>query len=428
MSHVHRLTFIVSVALLTSCAESDDPMALVRGSVASSVADDGSLSAASLTLPFSGSYNGISAAFTITQTGLGRAGHFENNSATNPRAALTAQTAGTSNALYARSSGSGITAYFENTNPSSFASVVFVRGSGTGTLVDAQTSTGSAVRGITASSAGSAGYFSTNNTSNPSSTLTANTNGSGHALEVNTTGSGYAASIRSSNSNSAVPALELLNNGGIGGAAWFRVFGANNASPALRLETQGTGTPLLANQLGSAGSIAVFQADSLNQARIDRNGRGFFNGGTQNNGADVAEAFEVEGPVTSYRPGDVLVISTRSDQRVTRSTEPYSTRVIGVYATKPGILLTERGIDESLDDLVPVGVVGLIPTRVSAENGPIRRGDMLVTARTPGHAMRATPNEVNGVKLYPSGTILGKALQNFAGPGTGMFKVLVNVK
>jgi hypothetical protein len=162
--------------------------------------------------------------------------------------------------------------------------------------------------------------------------------------------------------------------------------------------------------------------------RIDRKGTGFFNGGTQTGGADVAETFEVEGSRADYRPGDVLVISTRSDQRVTRSHEAYSTRVIGVYATKPGVLLTERGIEDSLDDMVPVGVVGVIPTRVNAENGPIKRGDILVTARAPGHAMRATPQEVNGVKLYPSGAILGKALQNFAGPGTGMIKVLVNVK
>ncbi|MGH7710454.1 MAG: beta strand repeat-containing protein, partial [Gemmatimonadaceae bacterium] len=154
---------------------------------------------------------------------------------------------------------------------------------------------------------------------------------------------------------------------------------------------------------------------------------GFFNGGTQTGGADVAEAFEVEGHVDHYRPGDVLVISRRSDRKVSRSAEPYSSRVIGVYATKPGVLLTERAIDDSLDDMIPVGVIGVIPTRVSVENGAINRGDILVTA-TPGHAMRSSPLDVQGITLYPSGSILGKALENFAGPGTGVIRVLVNVK
>jgi hypothetical protein len=32
------------------------------------------------------------------------------------------------------------------------------------------------------------------------------------------------------------------------------------------------------------------------------------------------------------------------------------------------------------------------------------------------------------MRRYPSGAILGKALEEFAGPGTGMIRVLVNVK
>jgi len=38
----------------------------------------------------------------------------------------------------------------------------------------------------------------------------------------------------------------------------------------------------------------------------------------------------------------VLVISERSDRAVERSADAYSTRVVGVYATKPGVILTER--------------------------------------------------------------------------------------
>jgi hypothetical protein len=208
----------------------------------------------------------------------------------------------------------------------------------------------------------------------------------------------------------------------------FQITNANNSQPVLSLVTQGTGAALMADQAGPSGDIALFRTSAVNQARIDRNGTGFFNGGTQTGGADVAEAFEVDGNPASYRPGDVLVISTRSDRKVSRSTEAYSSRVIGVHATKPGVLLTERGIDDSLDGMIPVAVVGVLPTRVSAENGAIARGDILVTAATPGHAMRTDPVVVQGVKLYPSGAILGKALESFSGPGTGVIRVLVNVK
>ena len=82
-----------------------------------------------------------------------------------------------------------------------------------------------------------------------------------------------------------------------------------------------------------------------------RAGKGFFNGGTQNSGADIAEAFDVTGNIKEYEAGDVLVISTRQDRAVEKSSQPYSTLVAGVYATKPGVLLTEENID---DDLVEI--------------------------------------------------------------------------
>ena len=114
---------------------------------------------------------------------------------------------------------------------------------------------------------------------------------------------------------------------------------------------------ILVDQNG-VGPLATFRRSGANQIRFSRSGKGFFNGGTQTRGADVAEAFEVEGLPSSFEPGDVLAISTQSDRRVTKSATSYSTAVIGVYATKPGVLLTERTIDESLDDMVPVGVIG----------------------------------------------------------------------
>ncbi len=185
----------------------------------------------------------------------------------------------------------------------------------------------------------------------------------------------------------------------------------------------GVGLEVWNTQVIGVSDIAVFKVQtSGNVARIDTTGRGFFNNGTQTGGADVAEAFEVEGDVSDYEPGDVLAISVQADRTVTLSTEAYSTLVAGVHATKPGVLLTERDVDACMADLVPMGVVGVIPTKVSGENGPIRRGDLLVSASLPGHAMKGTD------RSRMLGAVIGKALEDFDGDGAGLIKVMVNVK
>jgi hypothetical protein len=83
----------------------------------------------------------------------------------------------------------------------------------------------------------------------------------------------------------------------------------------------------------------------------------------------VAEAFDVEGNRNNYEPGDILIISQSSDRKVEKSNTPYSTLVAGVYATKPGVLLTEENISDDLTNKVPMGVIGVIPTKVCLQGG-----------------------------------------------------------
>jgi hypothetical protein len=210
-------------------------------------------------------------------------------------------------------------------------------------------------------------------------------------------------------------------NWGLAGS--FRVMQMNgsNTQSAMHVFTQSQGTALQVQHAGS-GNLAVFQNVNANVIRFSQAGVGFFNGGAQTGGADVAEAFEVEGTRSSYEPGDVLVISDQLDRRVEKSVQPYSTRVVGVHATKPGVLLTDRDIDANLDDTVPLGVIGVIPTKVTGEGGPIKRGDLLVTSSTAGHAMKGND------RTRMLGAVIGKALQEFDGRGSGMILVLVNVR
>ena len=60
-------------------------------------------------------------------------------------------------------------------------------------------------------------------------------------------------------------------------------------------------------------------------------------------------------------------------------------------------------------DKAPVALAGQVVCNVTTEAGPIKKGDLLVTSSTPGHAMRIDP------KKAEPGTVLGVALQSFSG-------------
>jgi len=152
--------------------------------------------------------------------------------------------------------------------------------------------------------------------------------------------------------------------------------------------------------------------------RVTNAGTAYADGGWQG-AADFAELIEAVDGV-AYEPGDVLVISTASDRTVELSTRPYSTLVAGVYSARPGFIGSDHPMEERKPKELPLAVVGIVPCKVSAENGPIHRGDLLVTSSTPGHAMRAGPNP-------PQGTVLGKALGELE-EGTGIILVLVTLQ
>ena len=88
----------------------------------------------------------------------------------------------------------------------------------------------------------------------------------------------------------------------------FAIFAASNGTgSAGYLQMSGTGDGLTVVHRGNAGNLVVFKNgnNQENVARIDKTGKAFFNGGTVSSGADVAEAFDVEGDYREYEPGDV---------------------------------------------------------------------------------------------------------------------------
>jgi hypothetical protein len=103
-----------------------------------------------------------------------------------------------------------------------------------------------------------------------------------------------------------------------------------------------------------------------------------------------------------------------------KSAEPYSTSVTGIYSTKPG-MVGRRQTGPKNPDEVPMAMIGIVPTKVSAENGPILPGDLLVTSSTIGYAMKGTDRN------RMLGAVIGKALGNLAS-GNGVIEVVVTLQ
>ncbi|MGC5746427.1 beta strand repeat-containing protein [Chryseobacterium sp. NFX27] len=349
---------------------------------------------------------------------------------------------GTGNALYAwvPTFSEGRAGRFEIFNENNENEVISVKTVGNGIAgnfkVDRVTGTSAAVKGEVTSqfanfgtagvyglSSGTGGYgglFYSSNASGNGPALLALTEGNGNAITANAGKNGDGVEATVDGTGSAI--YGWVPSFGTGKAGRFANFNNASAQPVVHVTTTGTGSTLLINHQGPSGNISVYQSESANVARINKAGRGFFNGGTQSSGADVAEVFDVEGNISEYETGDILVISTNSDRTVEKSSRPYSTLVAGVYATKPGVLLTEEHIDSDISGKVPMGVIGVIPTKVCLEGGKIKRGDLLVTSSKPGTAMKANPKKVK------IGQVIGKALQDYDQNSTGKIKVLVNIK
>jgi hypothetical protein len=156
--------------------------------------------------------------------------------------------------------------------------------------------------------------------------------------------------------------------------------------------------------------------------RVDGDGTVFANGGFRPRGADFAEAMLVSGDRARYAPGDLLVIDASGQRRLTLSQTSYSSLVAGIYSTKPGVVASQHGVDDSASaDEVPLAVVGIVPCKVTTENGSIAAGDLLVTSSMPGHAMKGTDRSLM------LGAVVGKALEPLR-EGTGLIQVLVTLQ
>ena len=204
------------------------------------------------------------------------------------------------------------------------------------------------------------------------------------------------------NNNWGNPTVEAMTiNGGS--------VGIGTTSPGAKLEVNGS------VKLTSGSGASITFADGTVQSTA-------YSGTCTATGGDYAESVDVSGEKSGYEPGDVMVLDPDNKGHFLVSTEPYSTLVAGIYSTKPGYVGRRQKGDPKLSTTeIPMAMIGIVPTKVTTENGPIKIGDLLVTSTKPGYVMKGTD------RSQMIGSVVGKAM----GPlnsGTGVIEVLVSLQ
>jgi hypothetical protein len=122
--------------------------------------------------------------------------------------------------------------------------------------------------------------------------------------------------------------------------------------------------------------------------------RTFYGVSTQAQYADLAENYQAD---AQYVPGTVLVFGGACE--VTTTDQDHNTAVAGIVSTNPAHLMNGMLVG---DGVVALGLTGRLPCRVQ---GPVAKGDVLVTSNTAGVAQR-----IDNTKFLP-GCVVGKALE-----------------
>jgi hypothetical protein len=218
--------------------------------------------------------------------------------------------------------------------------------------------------------------------------------------------------------NTATFYPQLVGNMQTPYASFGYLFGPNIWSPYVSMYA---GYPNAFEVYGCPYNPSSFAA-CTSDARIDSSGNVHALGAFYANGSDYAESVHVAGSVEKYQPGDVLSVAPDGNGRFVRSASAYSTTVAGIYSTKPGVLGSSHAMGTAeFKEEIPLAINGIVPCKVSAENGAVEPGDLLVAASTPGYAMKGTDRS----KML--GAVVGKSLGALK-DGKGLIPVLVTLQ
>jgi hypothetical protein len=174
-----------------------------------------------------------------------------------------------------------------------------------------------------------------------------------------------------------------LRVSGSGTSQVFDVFG--------NLEVTGSILPMGANTTQNIGSTTQW----FNT---------FYGKSTQAVYADLAENYTSD---ADYAPGTVVIFGGPAE--ITIATQSHDTRVAGVISTNPAYLMNSTAPG------LPVAMTGRVPCRVQ---GPVKKGDVLVSGTAPGTAQRIGMN-------WQPGCVLGKALESIGDAEIAVIEVVV---
>lgn len=117
-------------------------------------------------------------------------------------------------------------------------------------------------------------------------------------------------------------------------------------------------------------------------------------------GADYAEIYYSND--MTIKEGDIVSLTGNGVSQVSKSSQSYDSKSLGIISTKPGLVIGEA---DGSGKPVIVGMAGRVPVKVSTKNGDIQPGDYITTSDIPGVGMRATE----------PGRVVGKALTGISG-------------
>ncbi len=186
---------------------------------------------------------------------------------------------------------------------------------------------------------------------------------------------------------------------------------SNNYSVAIGDATANLFVDFETNRVGVNTRTPVKTVDIVGDLNVTGSiWQGVTQGGAADHVVDIAEYIKAK----DVEAGDVAIIDPENNATVIKSFKSYDSSVAGVVSTSPAFVIAAR------PDGVPLALAGRVPTKVSTENGPIARGDLLTTSNTPGHAMKCEE------RTKCAGAIIGKALEPLES-GKGKIMILITM-
>lgn len=214
--------------------------------------------------------------------------------------------------------------------------------------------------------------------------------------------------LDSNNYNSYAP---TLTGTGASGSWGINITGsASTVTTASQPNITSVGTLTSATVSGaitvnsSNGATAIVNGGTAGVGNIGSSGQGFntiFAKATSAQYADLAEMYVSD---VNYKPGTVVEFG--GQEEITQSTSSYSTAIAGVISTNPSYIMNAG---QQGTHVLPVAFTGRVPCQVQ---GPVSKGDVLVSSNLPGTAQRIGANWVPGCVIGKSlGTIADSSVQ-----------------